>query len=107
MIRSPHFYGYGLLLAVILVMACIWRYDQIAASQKTAILDGFVDHLVGELQKNGVQIERMAGGGFRRTFGVVPPEYRIKGAAQPSTEASPYYGIGRRIELPGSDSQPY
>jgi hypothetical protein len=107
MLRSPHFYGYGLLLVVMLAMAVAWWQDHAQAAQKITILDDSVDHLVGELQKNSVQIERMAGGGFRRTFGVVPPEYRIKGAAQPSTETSPYYGIGTRIEPPGSGSQPY
>ena len=110
MIRSPHFYGYGLLLVVVLAMACVWRYDHAEFSQRAAILDDSVDHLVGELQKNGVQIERMVGGGFRRTFGVVPPEYRIKGAAQPSaqpsSQAGPDYSIGRRVELPGNGPQP-
>ena len=40
--------------------------------QRVAMLDHNVDFLVGELQKNGVRIERMAGGGFRRMFGNVP-----------------------------------
>ena len=127
MIRSPHFYGYGLLLVVVVATAVAWWRDHAQAAQRivilddnigrlegeiqkaaqnAAILDGYVDHLVGELQKNGAQIERMSGGGFRRTFGVVPPEYRINGGAQSPTQGGPDYSIGRRVELPGNGPQP-
>jgi hypothetical protein len=97
MLRSLHFYGYGLLIVAILAIAAGWWSDHVrlwhrvaalnASAEKltadlkrsqadhaqgVAILDHNVDYLVAELQKNGVRIERMAGGGFRHIYGNVP-----------------------------------
>jgi hypothetical protein len=106
-------YGYGTLLLVLLAIGCAWWYDraltaqQVAnlggelkqAAQRAAILDDEVGFLVGELQKSGGQIERMAGGGFRRTVGIVPPEYRIGQAS--TTRSGADYSIGNAPVLPG------
>lgn len=94
MLRSPHLYGYSLLSLAIVALAIAWwqgrsawQHDRVAwsseraelssqaatLSQRAAILDHHVDHLVGELQKNGVRIERIADG-FRKTFGTPPSD---------------------------------
>jgi hypothetical protein len=128
MLRSIHLYGYGALLVVILALACAWWHDHARLSQRVATLDGTaetladdlrrnqadqakriamlngeVDYLVGELQKNDIQIDRMAGGGFRRVYGVVPPEYRIGKAKDlpPGLE----YNYGQPV-APGGKLQP-
>ena len=97
MYRSLHCCGYGFLVVAAMAIACGWWNDHARLSQRVitldanaeklaadlnrtqadqtkriAMFDGEVDLLVGELQKNGVRIERMAGGGFRRIYGNVP-----------------------------------